>query len=76
MKQFLGTVTKTVLDKTATVEVKTVWKHPLYKKTIAKSKKYLVHDQNKTAKVGDTVKFKAVRPISKRKRFILLEVIK
>jgi small subunit ribosomal protein S17 len=57
---------------TCTVAVERYVKHPKYKKFLRRTKKYLVHDQGNTAKVGDVVDIKEVRPISKRKSFALV----
>lgn len=72
----LGTVTSDKMDKTITVSVETVKRHPLYKKTIKTSKKYKVHDENNEAKTGDIVRIMETRPISKDKRFRLIEIVK
>lgn len=72
MKTKKGTVVSTKPDKTATVEVERLWRHPLYKKTVKRNKKYLAHDQIGT-ELGDQVVIKETRPKSKRKRW---EVVK
>lgn len=73
MKQLSGTVVSTKLAKTAVVQVETKWQHPLYKKTIKRTKKYLVHDQ-KGAKTGDQVVIQENKPISKKKRWIISQI--
>ncbi|KND51327.1 MAG: ribosomal protein S17 [Parcubacteria bacterium C7867-001] len=70
-QSFRGTVVKTAMKDTATVLVSRYVKHPKYKKYRTLSKKYLVHDEGNTAKVGDEVTIVACRPISKLKRFKL-----
>lgn len=60
--------------KSILVEVKRRVQHSMYGKTITKKKKFMVHDENNRAKVGDFVKFIECRPISKRKRWKLLEL--
>lgn len=75
MKQFSGRVIKSKLEKTATVLVERLWQHPLYKKRIKRSKKYLVQD-NFGVKEGDKVIIQECRPISKRKRFKIVKIIK
>lgn len=67
-----GTVVSAKMQDTATVAVERYVKHPKYKKYIRRTKKYLVHDKGNTAKAGDSVEIKEVRPISKRKHFILV----
>jgi small subunit ribosomal protein S17 len=68
---FKGTVVKTAMKDTATVSIQRFVKHPKYKKYVKRVKKYLVHDKGNTAKIGDTVLIKEVRPISKNKHFTL-----
>jgi len=72
----IGTVTSDKMEKTITVSVETVKQHPLYKKTIKTSKKYKTHDENNEAKTGDVVRIIETRPLSKDKRWRLLEVIR
>lgn len=72
----IGTVTGDKMEKTITVSVETVKQHPLYKKTISTSKKYKVHDENNEAKAGDVVRIMETRPISKDKRWRLIEVVR
>ncbi|MBI3506271.1 MAG: 30S ribosomal protein S17 [Proteobacteria bacterium] len=62
-----GTVTSDSMDKTVTVKVERRVMHPIYKKFIVRSKKYLAHDETNRSKVGDNVKIRECRPISKRK---------
>ena len=72
-KTFKGTVVKTAMKDTCTVVVSRYVKHPKYKKYFTLSKKFLVHDAGNQAKVGDKVVIKETRPISKLKRFIIVE---
>lgn len=72
----IGTVSSDKMDKTITVRVETVKQHPLYKKTIKTSKKYKAHDENNEAKIGDTVKIMETRPLSKDKRWRLVEIVR
>jgi small subunit ribosomal protein S17 len=72
----IGTVTSDKMEKTITVSVETVKQHPLYKKTIKTSKKYKVHDENNEAKTGDIVRIIETRPLSKDKRWRLIEIIR
>ncbi|HBK54219.1 30S ribosomal protein S17 [Syntrophomonas wolfei] len=72
----IGTVSSDKMDKTITVSVETVKQHPLYKKTIKTSKKYKAHDENNEAKTGDIVKIMETRPLSKDKRWRLVEIVR
>lgn len=75
MKTLTGTVVSTKMKKSAIVEVDSMWQHPLYKKRIKKSKRYLVHDEQGVSE-GDLVEIKQIRPKSKRKRFQVIKIIK
>ncbi len=70
-----GTVVSDTNDKTITVLVQTYRKHPLYGKRVVQTKKFAAHDEANQAKVGDVVKIMETRPLSKSKRFRLLEVV-
>ena len=72
-KTFDGVVVKTAMKDTATVQVERYVKHPKYKKYMRLSKKFLAHDAGNTAKVGDKVTIRETKPISKRKRFIIVK---
>ena len=62
-----GVVVSDKMDKTVTVKVETKVMHPLYKKFIRRSKKYAAHDEANACKVGEIVRIRECRPISKRK---------
>ena len=74
-KELIGTVVSDKADKTITVKVETYKKDPLYGKRVKYSKKYAAHDENNTAHVGDKVRLAQTRPLSKTKRYELVEVI-
>lgn len=74
-QELVGKVVSSKNDKTITVLVETHKNHPLYGKRIKSSKKYAAHDENNTANVGDTVKIRMTKPISKSKKFELVEVL-
>ena len=74
-KVMIGTVTSNKMDKTIVVLTETYKNHPLYKKRVKYSKKYKAHDEENKAKVGDTVKIVACRPLSKTKRYVLDSII-
>ena len=71
----IGRVVSDKNDKTITVLVETYRKDPLYGKRVKYSKKYTAHDEKNEAKVGDKVRIVETRPIKKKKRFRLVEVI-
>ncbi len=73
--ELIGKVVSNTNDKTITVLVETYRKHPLYKKRVKYSKKYAAHDEKNIAKVGDTVRLVQTRPLSKTKRYELVEVL-
>jgi small subunit ribosomal protein S17 len=70
-----GVVVSTAGDKTAVVKVEERKKHPLYGKMITSSKKFHAHDEDNTAGVGDTVTIMETRPLSKMKRWRLVDII-
>ena len=74
-RELIGVVVSDKMDKTITVKVETYKKDPLYNKRVKYSKKYTAHDENNTAKIGDKVRLVATRPLSKTKRYELVEVI-
>ena len=73
--ELIGKVVSAKCDKTITVLVETYKKHPLYKKRVKYSKKYTAHDEKNIAKEGDTVKIISTKPLSKTKRYELVEVV-
>jgi len=75
-REIQGTVIKKAGDKTATVLVERKVLHPRYHKTVKRFKKYLVHDEKNDANVGDEISAIECRPLSKRKAFTLLNIVK
>lgn len=73
-RELQGTVVSDKTAKTVTVEVQRRFMHPIYKKFIVRSKKYLAHDEADNAKVGDSVRIRECRPMSKRKRWEVISV--
>ncbi|GGK21277.1 30S ribosomal protein S17 [Caldalkalibacillus thermarum] len=71
----IGRVVSDKMDKTITVAVETYKMHPLYKKRVKYTKKYKAHDEHNQAKVGDIVKIMETRPLSKEKRWRLVEIV-
>lgn len=75
-KERIGIVISDKMDKTRTVRVDWVTHHPVYKKILRRQTKFKVHDEKNVAKMGDMVRIEETRPISKTKRWRLVEVIK
>lgn len=67
-----GTVTGDQNNQTITVSVERRFKHPLFHKTVRKSKKYRAHDEHNTYKIGDTVRIEECAPMSKTKRWTVV----
>jgi small subunit ribosomal protein S17 len=70
-----GKVVGDKMDKTVIVAVDTPRRHPLYKKTIRRVVKYYAHDEENKSKTGDTVKIEETRPLSKLKRWRVVEIV-
>jgi small subunit ribosomal protein S17 len=74
-KTRMGRVTSDKMDKTAVVVIERQVKHPTYKRIIRRRKKYTIHDEENTCRIGDTVRFMETRPLSKNKRWRLVEIV-
>ncbi len=74
-KTKIGKVVSNKMDKSIVVSVQRLVKHPLYKKYFKKTSKFMAHDEQNECQVGDTVKIMETRPLSKKKRWRLVEVI-
>lgn len=74
-KERVGTVVSSGMDKSVTVVVHRKVKHPIYGKFIGKTKKFMAHDEKNECGVGDTIRIMETRPMSKRKRWRLVEII-
>lgn len=70
-----GRVVSNRMDKSITVAVERQVKHPIYSKFITKTTKYMAHDEENTANIGDKVLIMSTRPLSKRKSWRLVEVL-
>ncbi|MBW3606211.1 MAG: 30S ribosomal protein S17 [Actinobacteria bacterium] len=70
-----GRVVSDAMDKTVVVEIQRTTTHPLYRKIINRTEKLLAHDEENTANVGDRVRVAETRPLSKHKRWRLVDVI-
>ncbi|MDR0828612.1 MAG: 30S ribosomal protein S17 [Prevotellaceae bacterium] len=74
-KERTGVVFSNKMDKTITVAVKWKEKHPMYGKFVNKTKKFHAHDEKNECNIGDTVRIMETRPLSKSKRWRLVEII-
>ena len=74
-KTRIGVVLSDRMDKTITVAAKFKEKHPMYGKFVSKTKKYYAHDEKNECHIGDTVSIMETRPLSKNKRWRLVEIV-
>jgi len=74
-RERVGVVMSSNMDKSIVISVKRKVKHPIYGKFVNKTSKFMVHDEENTCNVGDTVKISETRPMSKNKRWRLVEII-
>ena len=75
VKQQIGIVISNKMQKTIVVKVENRYSHPIYSKTLVKTKKYLAHDTLETCNIGDQVLIEECRPLSKKKRWKLIQII-
>jgi small subunit ribosomal protein S17 len=75
VKQEIGVVISNKMQKTIVVRIEDRYSHPMYSKTLLKTKKYLAHDELETCNIGDQVLVEECRPLSKRKRWKLIKVL-
>lgn len=75
-KEFTGIVVSDRMQKTRIVRIMRLAKHPKYGRILKKYNKFKVHDEKNTSKVGDLVRIREARPLSKEKRFRIIEIIK
>jgi small subunit ribosomal protein S17 len=71
-----GTVVSNAMDKTVVVSVDRVMRHPLYGKTVRRSKKFKAHDEDNRCLVGDLVRIRETRPLSKDKNWVVEEILR
>ena len=74
-KSIIGTVVSDAMDKSVVIEVTSLVSHRLYKKRIRRSSRFMAHDEKNICEVGDRVRIISTRPLSKRKRWEVAEVI-
>lgn len=75
-KILTGTVVSNKMDKTVVVAVESIGRHPLYGRTVRSTKKYKAHDEENICNVGDRVKIMETRPLSRDKRWRVMEVVR
>lgn len=75
VQELTGKVVSNKAEKTITVLVETYKRHPLYNKRVKYSKKYAAHDEKREANIGDTVRIRMTKPISKTKKYELVEIV-
>ena len=75
VKEKVGIVVSNKMEKTIVVKVESRFSHPIYSKTIVRTKKYLAHDELSECNIGDQVLLQECRPLSKRKRWKLAKVL-
>ena len=74
-KERIGEVVSNKMNKTIVIAVKTKMKHPIYGKFVNKTSKFYAHDEENTCGIGDTVRIMETRPLSKTKKWRLVEII-
>jgi len=74
-KERIGLVVSDKMDKSITVVIERKEKHPMYGKFVKRTKKFIAHDENNDCNIGDTVKIAETRPLSKNKRWRLVEIL-
>jgi small subunit ribosomal protein S17 len=75
-RERVGVVVSDKMRKTVVVRVERAYRHPVYEKVVRRSRKYYAHDENGAAHVGDTVRIRETRPLSKLKRWEVVAVVK
>jgi len=74
-RSMVGRVVSDKMEKTVVVEVERLRRHPLYKKTMRVKKRFKAHDATSTCRVGDMVRIKESRPLSREKRWVVEEIL-
>ena len=75
VKQEIGIVISDKMEKSIVINVENRYPHPMYSKTLIKTRKYLVHDELEESNIGDQVLVEECRPLSKRKRWKLIQIL-
>ena len=74
-KERIGLVVSNKMDRSIVVEIERKKKHPIYGKFVKQTNKFMAHDEENSCNIGDTVRIMEVRPLSKNKRWRLVEII-
>jgi small subunit ribosomal protein S17 len=74
-KRLVGRVTSDKMNKTVVVEVERLQRHPLYGKVVKRTKKFMAHDEENACHIGDLVRIVESRPLSRRKRWVVEEIL-
>ena len=75
LKERVGTVVSDKMEKTVVVAVENRFPHPIYKKTVSRTTRYKVHDEDNRCQVGDRVRITETRPLSRSKRWTVAEIM-
>nr|YP_002049228.1 30S ribosomal protein S17 [Paulinella chromatophora]ACB43018.1 30S ribosomal protein S17 [Paulinella chromatophora] len=75
LKERIGTVVSDKMEKTVVVAVENRFPHPIYQKTVSRTARYKAHDEDNTCRMGDRVRITETRPLSRTKRWSVIEVI-
>ena len=75
VKERVGTVVSDKMEKTVVVAVENRFPHPIYKKTVSRTTRYKVHDEDNRCQVGDRVRITETRPLSRSKRWAVAEIM-
>lgn len=74
-KSLVGEVLSDKMDKTVVVSVERRFRHPVFERVVRRSKKYVAHDEENACRIGDLVRLQETRPLSKRKRWKVVEIL-
>lgn len=75
VKEKIGTVVSNKMQKTIVLQVESRYPHPIYSKTMVKTKKYFVHDETNECNIGDQILVQECRPLSKKKRWTIVKIL-
>eukprot|EP00245_Coleochaete_scutata_P005083 TRINITY_DN18360_c0_g1_i1.p1 TRINITY_DN18360_c0_g1~~TRINITY_DN18360_c0_g1_i1.p1 ORF type:complete len:111 (+),score=20.89 TRINITY_DN18360_c0_g1_i1:114-446(+) len=75
MTSFIGTVLSNKMQKSVVVAVQHLYKHPKYPKAVRRTRKFMAHDENNECNIGDKVRIDSSRPLSKRKHWLVADII-